>query len=144
MLTKYKEYKSEELINFELHKNWNYKKIGYYCNEFSRDRFGYPPVGRISLFKSEIFFLNSWGELFTIDRGQLFNNSSVSMNHLESNLKELTNVDPSEFKQNAVYDLLVYKEKIFVSYTNLNWEEQCWELVVFESDINTLFFKPFF
>jgi hypothetical protein len=144
MLTKYKEYKSEELINFELHKNWNYKKIGYCCNEFSRDRFGYPPVGKISLFKSEIFFLNSWGELFTIDRGQLFNNSSVSMNHLESNLKELTNVDPSEFKQNAVYDLLVYKEKIFVSYTNLNWEEQCWELVVFESDINTLFFKPFF
>jgi len=144
MLLNHEQYLSEDLISFELSDNWNYQKISICCKQYSRDRFGFPPVGKISLYNSDIFFLNSWGEIFTIDRDKLFQDSVVLMKNLKSNLKELTNINPNEFKQNSVYDLLVHNDKIFVSYTNLNWDAQCWEMIVFYSDINSLNFETFF
>jgi hypothetical protein len=139
---KNKNKKIKILRDFELSNNYTLKYLplmnGFYSGIHSK----HTSSGYLDFYKDKFFILSSRG---TLAYSENINNS----NHLKlikNNINDFIGIE--HFSKNvwfSIKDLLIHKDKIFISYTE-EIEEYCWNTSVIYGEINyeNIVFKKFF
>lgn len=139
---KNKNKKIKILRDFELSNNYTLKYLPLMNGFYSGIHNKHTSSGYLDFYKDKFFILSSRG---TLAYSENINNS----NHLKlikNNINDFIGIE--HFSKNvwfSIKDLLIHKDKIFISYTE-EIEEYCWNTSVIYGEINyeNIVFKKFF
>lgn len=122
-----------KMSSVELSNNKNLKKYKLKSGFHAGIHNELPGSGYIDFFEDNIFILSSRGVL--VFRKNLMNDGE-NFKQIKNNINDFIGIN--QFKKKrwfSLKDLLIYKNKIFISYTE-EIKENCWNTSIIQGDIN--------